>query len=89
MFESLAHRFVGKLMEPLLVTLNPSDERAAPVTHNGQEFNMVLEGTVILTYDGKEHILEEGDAVYFDPAHPHGQHAAGNTKARFLTVIIE
>lgn len=88
-FESLAHRFRGKVMEPLLVTLYPSDQRAALVTHRGQEFNLVLEGSVIVTYDDKDHILHEGDAIYFDPTHPHGQHAYGGEKARFLTVIIE
>lgn len=88
-FESLAHRFSHKVMEPLLVTLLPSDEPAALVTHRGQEFNLVLEGSVIVTYDDKDHLLNEGDAIYFDPTHPHGQRAAGDTKARFLTVIIE
>lgn len=88
-FESLAHRFTGKIMEPLLVTLHPSDQAAALVTHSGQEFNLVLEGAVVVTYDSKEHVLEAGDAIYFDPTHPHGQRAVGQQKARFLTVIVE
>lgn len=88
-FESLAHRFERRIIEPLLVTLHPSDEQAAMVTHLGQEFNLVLEGSVIVTYDGREHLLQEGDAIYFDPTRPHGQRAGGNAKARFLTVIVE
>jgi len=88
-FESLAHRFGGRVMEPLLVTLNPIDKAAALVTHRGQEFNIVLEGSIALTYESKEHILNEGDAIYFDPTRPHGQRAVGDKKARFLTVIIE
>lgn len=88
-FENLAHQFSNKIMEPLLVTLYPSDERPEMVTHPGQEFNLVLEGAVVVTYDGKEHVLHEGDAIYFDPTHPHGQHAMGDAKARFLTVISE
>ena len=87
-FESLAHRFANRVMEPLLVTLVPGDKPAL-VSHAGQEFNLVLEGTVVVSYDDKEHVLSEGDAIYFDPTHPHGQHAIGDTKARFLTVIIE
>ena len=89
MFESLAPRFTHKVMEPLLVTLIPGEPEAALVTHGGQEFNLVLEGTVIIAYDDKEHVLEAGDAVYFDPTHPHGQKASGTEKARFLTVITE
>lgn len=89
MYESLAPRFTQKIMEPLLVTLHPSDKKAELVTHRGQEFNLVLEGTVVVTYDGREHILTAGDAIYFDPTHPHGQHPIGDAKARFLTVIVE
>lgn len=89
MFENLAPRFTGKVMEPLLVTLIPGEPVAALVTHEGQEFNLVLEGVIVLTYDDKEHVLNAGDAVYFDPTHPHGQKAAGESKARFLTVITE
>ena len=89
MFESLAPRFTNKVMEPLLVTLVPGEPEAALVTHGGQEFNIVLEGIIAIVYDGKEHVLYPGDAVYFDPAHPHGQKAMGTEKARFLTVITE
>ena len=89
MFESLAPRFTQKVMEPLLVTLVPGQPEAALVTHDGQEFNLVLEGTIVINYDEKEYILNAGDAVYFDPTHPHGQKAIGTEKARFLTVITE
>ena len=89
MFESLAPRFTGKIMEPLLVTLIPGEPEAALVTHEGQEFNLVLEGIIVITYDDKEYVLNAGDSVYFDPRHPHGQKAIGKEKARFLTVITE
>ena len=89
MFESLAPRFKGKIIEPLLVTLIPGEPEAALVTHGGQEFNLILEGQIVITYDDKEHVLNAGDAVYFDPTHPHGQKATGGEKARFLTVITE
>ena len=89
MFESLAPRFTNKVMEPLLVTLIPGQPDAPLVTHGGQEFNLVLEGTIVITFGDKEYILNAGDAVYFDPKEPHGQKAIGKEKARFLTVITE
>ena len=89
LFQSLAPRFTGKVMEPLLVTLIPGEPDAALVTHEGQEFNIVLEGSIAIAYDDKEYILDTGDAVYFDPTHPHGQKVIGSEKARFLTVITE
>lgn len=88
-YEDLAFRYYGKIMQPLLVTLEPTDTPAALITHTGQEFNLVLEGTVILTYDGEEFTLTAGDSIYFNPVKPHGQKCGGDVKARFLTVIAE
>ena len=76
-------------MQPLLVTLEPSDEPAKLVTHSGQEFNLVLKGTVAVVFEDREIILNEGDSIYFNPTYPHGQRCAGDTKARFLTMIAE
>ena len=76
-------------MQPLLVTLEPSDEPADLVTHAGQEFNLVLKGSIDVVFEDKVIILNEGDSIYFNPSHPHGQRCHGDTKARFLTVIAE
>lgn len=88
-FEDLAFRYAGKIMQPLLVTLDPSDEKPKPVTHTGQEFNYVISGTVAVDFDGEELILETGDSIYFNPNYPHGQRCVGNQPAVFLTVISE
>jgi len=88
-FEDLAYRYFGKVMQPLLVTLEPTDTPAKLITHTGQEFNMVLEGTVILCIGKKEFTLKAGDSIYFNPTVPHGQKCGGSEKARFLTVIAE
>ena len=86
-FTSLASTYKGKIMEPLLVTVDPSEE-PEPVTHPGQEFNLCLEGTVDIYFDKKVIRLEAGDSIYFNPAYPHGQRAVGG-QAKFLTVIAE
>ena len=88
-FEDLAYKYRGKIMQPLLVTLEPSDEPAKFISHKGQEFNMVLEGKVALCFDGKEIILDVGDSIYFNSEYPHSQKCVGNKKAQFLTVIAE
>ena len=88
-FKDLAFRYADKIMQPLLVTLEPSDEPAKLVTHAGQEFNLVLKGSIAVVFDDQEIILNEGDSIYFNPTHPHGQRCAGDSKARFLTVIAE
>ena len=87
-FTSLAFNFKNRDMEPMIVSLLPSDEQPELVTHAGQEFNYVLEGKVAVTIGKKTHVLEAGDSVYFNPALPHGQHAV-DAPAKFLTVINE
>ena len=88
-FKDLAFRYADKIMQPLLVTLEPSDEPAKLVTHSGQEFNLVLKGKVAVIFEDREIILNEGDSIYFNPTYPHGQRCAGDTNARFLTMIAE
>lgn len=88
-YQDLAWRYGGKIMQPLLVFLDPSDEPAKLVSHHGQEFNLVLEGTVIVTIEDKEFVLEAGDSIYFNPEQLHGQRCGGDTQARFVTIIAE
>jgi transcriptional regulator with XRE-family HTH domain len=88
-YQDLAWRYTHKIMQPLLVTLDPSDEPAALVSHVGQEFNYVIEGTVILVFDDKEIVLNKGDSIYFNPPHMHGQKCGGDVPATFLTMIAE
>ena len=87
-FTSLAYNFIGREMEPMIVSLQPSDEKPELVTHAGQEFNFVLEGSVVVTIGQREHVLHTGDSIYFNPGIPHGQHCV-DAPARFLTVINE
>ncbi len=52
-FKDLAFRYADKIMQPLLVTLEPTDEPAELVTHSGQEFNLVLKGSIDLVFENK------------------------------------
>lgn len=88
-YEDLADRYFGKVMQPLLVTLEPSGTPAQLIAHTGQEFNMVLEGAVIVSLGDREFMLTAGDSIYFNPEIPHGQRCGGEGKARFLTMIAE
>ncbi|MBQ6454788.1 MAG: cupin domain-containing protein [Eggerthellaceae bacterium] len=88
-YQDLAWRFSGKIMQPLLVVLDPSDEPAKMVSHTGQEFNLVLEGCVVVSWCDKEFELYAGDSIYFNPSLPHGQRCGGDVPAKFVTVIAE
>jgi len=87
-YTSLSYNFRSREMEPMLVHLQPEDEQPALVSHSGQEFNYVIEGTVCVIIGNKKLVLEAGDCIYFNPMLPHGQQAVGGP-ATFLTVIKE
>ena len=87
-YRSLANNFIGRVMEPLLVELSPNDEVPKPVMHTGQEFNLVLSGTMVVCVGKIEYVMNVGDAIYFDPMLPHYQ-MAKDTNAKFLTVICQ
>ncbi|MDR1663363.1 MAG: cupin domain-containing protein [Clostridiales bacterium] len=88
-FRRLAHKFMHKLMEPMIVNVDPAEGDPELVTHKGQELNYVLEGSVQVIFDDKRLLLEPGDSIYFNPAYPHGQKAMNGRPAKFLTVIAE
>lgn len=77
----------GHVMEPFLLTFDPHAQQGAPITHDGQEFVYVMEGTIELFYDGRSYRLEQGDSAYLDAALPHTFHGAGENLSRMLAVV--
>lgn len=89
-YQSLAAGFSHRKADPFIVTVEPKPEDL-PIhlnTHEGQEFNYVLEGTLLLNIDNKELVLNQGDSIYFDSSKPHGMKALNNQTVRFLAVIL-
>ncbi|MFC0877831.1 helix-turn-helix domain-containing protein [Saccharicrinis sp. FJH2] len=89
-YQSLASRFTGRKADPFVVTVEPeAEEKAMNLnSHNGQEFNYVLEGKMLLSVGGHELTLNTGDSLYFDATLPHGMKALEGRTVRFLAVII-
>lgn len=90
-YESLASGFKNRTADPFIVTVEPKPE-STPIyynTHSGQEFNMVLEGRLLLNINGKEIILNPGDSLYFDSSLPHGMKALDGNNVRFLAIVMQ
>ena len=87
-YQALASDFVGKKANFFIVTVDASDENVQFSSHEGQEFNMVMEGRLLLNVDGKDIILNEGDSLYFDSTKPHGMQALDGKPVKFLAVIM-
>jgi len=87
-YQSLAAGFISRKAEPFIVTVEPNDKPVNQNSHQGEEFNLILEGRMLLSLNGKELILDEGDSIYFDSSLPHGMKALDGKTVRFLAVII-
>lgn len=89
-YQSLAAGFMNRNADPFIVTVEakPENEPLHYNSHNGQEFNLVLEGRMLISIDGKELILNEGDSLYFNSKLPHGMKALDGKTVRFLAVIM-
>jgi transcriptional regulator with XRE-family HTH domain len=52
-------------------------EKLRPHDHAGVEFIYVMQGTLSVHMNAAEHVLEAGDAVYFDATMPHAYRRSG------------
>ncbi len=89
-YQALASGFRGRKADPFMVTVEPKPEDT-PIhfnSHEGQEFNYVIEGRLLLNLDGKELILNEGDSLYFNSSTPHGMKALDGKTVKFLAIIL-
>ena len=87
-YQSLAAGFAGRKADPFIVSVEPSADEMHLNSHNGQEFNFVLEGKMLLNVGGHELILNEGDSLYFDATMPHGMKALDGKPVKFLAIIF-
>lgn len=83
----------NRYSEPFIVTAK-YDEKAQnkPIplsTHKGQEFNLVLKGTLKVQLDNHVITLGEGDTVYYDADHKHGMIAVGGEDCIFLAIVYK
>lgn len=71
-YEAVAGKRLVKSMDPFIVH-PPRENQAAPDSfpHAGEEFMLVLKGTVSITVGGRKFDLETGDSIYFDSELPH------------------
>ena len=90
--QDMAPMFRKKLATPYWVTYQYSEElQNQPihtVTHDGQEFDMVVKGSMRIRIGDREEILREGDSVFFKSSTPHGMIAIDGKECVFLAMIM-
>lgn len=88
-FESLTFPVAEPKCQAYLATFHPVGEgKARPHEHPGVEVIYVLSGELALTVDATEHLLESGDAIYFDASVPHSYRRAGRTTCSALVLAV-
>jgi transcriptional regulator with XRE-family HTH domain len=86
-YESLAPHKKDRHMEPFLVTLEAAQTEEERSTHDGQEFIFVLQGQMEVRLGEKLHILDPGDAIYYDSTVPHLVKTHGTKTTKILAVL--
>ncbi|MDR2873615.1 MAG: XRE family transcriptional regulator [Methanobrevibacter sp.] len=89
-YENLASKFIHKKAEPFIVTVDPlkTSDKPSESSHVGQEFNYILEGSLLLNINKNEITLNEGDSIFFDSNYPHYMKALNNETVKFLAIIL-
>jgi transcriptional regulator with XRE-family HTH domain len=89
-YQSLASGFRGRKVDPFLTQVDPlpDGQKFSKNSHDGQEFDYVIEGKLEITIGEKVLTLNEGDSIYFDANQPHCMRALNGKAVKFLVVVI-
>lgn len=85
-FECLTYRQQGKGMEAYLAEFPPRSRANAEHLHDGWEFLYLLEGKLIVSFQGEDRELRQGDSVLLDSSEPHSYRGGGKHAARAIIV---
>jgi len=89
---SLAPRFRKKLGEPFHVKYEYDESlQNRPIhttTHDGQEFDLILTGSLKVQVGSHTETLGPGDSIFYDSSTPHGMIAVDGRDCEFLAFIL-
>ncbi len=86
-FESLDFPVTDRKMEAYFAEFPKGAEPSRPHHHEGAELIYVLGGKLVVNVDGKDTVLERGDAMYFDSGSPHSYCQQGSSAASAIVVV--
>ena len=86
-YESLAHQRARRSMDPFILTVPPGVARKEALSHEGEEFLLVLKGRVDFEYGDERVKLKTGDCLYFDAEEKHRLINPHKTESKVLCVF--
>ena len=89
-YQHLAYNFAHKLAEPFIVTVeqDPPGTVKQAHSHEGKEFDYVLEGYLKMVLGGNELLLSPGDSIYYDSSLAHAMYAVEGD-CKFIAVVVK
>jgi transcriptional regulator with XRE-family HTH domain len=87
-YESLAFKRPDRKMDPFVLHVPPEESKRPAMPHEGEEFLMVLTGSVSFEYDGDTYKLAAGDSLYFDANAKHRLLNPSKKPAEVLCVFL-
>ena len=88
LIESPISGFQQQKMQPIIISVEDTGNYETRFyNHPGQEFIMVLEGSMGYRYDEDELVLSEGDCIYFNAEHLHGPLPIKGKQVKYLSVL--
>jgi len=91
-YNNLAPKFKEKLAEPFLVKFPYlEEEQNTPIklnSHNGQEFDVIVKGSLKVQVGSHVDILNEGDSIFYNSLIPHGMIAVSEGGCEFHAVVL-
>ncbi|MBQ9997802.1 MAG: helix-turn-helix domain-containing protein, partial [Clostridia bacterium] len=91
-YDNLAPKFKDKLAEPFLVKFPYlEEEQNQPIklsSHNGQEFDVIVKGSLKVQVGNHIDVLNEGDSIFYNSIIPHGMIAVSEGGCEFHAVVL-
>ncbi len=91
-YYNLASAFKNRVSEPLYVQCVYDEEAERRdielMTHQGQELDIVISGTLKVQIGSHTEVLNEGDTIYYDSSIPHGMIALGGKDCEFYAIVL-
>lgn len=84
----LSKEFKNNLVDIVLLELKKGAKRSAIVKTEAFEYKYVIKGNVQYIIDNKEHLLKEGDSIFFDGRLGHKPANVGDSEALILVVYF-
>ena len=90
--QDLAPKFKNKIAEPYWVKYEFSQKQQnEPIhltRHSGQEFDLVISGSLMVQVGTNKEVLHAGDSIYYNSSTPHGMIAVEGEDCVFCAVVL-